>query len=229
MVQDGSVSQTVGIGVMLPWTISTPSKFVPAKVDLTITPQIVSHDGVNAGLAILPPTITIAAGQWQASFMVTIASTVTYGDYWIVWALTSDSTSYVPPVNTLVTVSVAKKYMIITDSVSLLFKGAPSVPIWVYSPEAAPMEGVGVALIPSEGVTADGFCINPGEFMGSFTVGTSAVDTNYIGTIMIMLDCPNAGSFYLASSPVLGFGMTPFDTDTPGLGSFVINNPKSRT
>lgn len=161
--------------------------------------------------------------------MVHVASAVTYGDYWIVWALTTESTDYVPPVNTLVTVSTAKKYPVITDSVSMLFKGAPSVPIRVMLPEAAPMEGVGVALTPSEGVSATGFCIGPGEMMGSFTVNTDPTSTEYVGTIMVTLDCPNAGSFYLASSPVLGFGMTPFPTDTPGLGSFVINNPKSRT
>jgi len=85
-----------------------------------------------------------------------------------------------------------------------------------------------VALTPSTGISAAGFCLDAGVYSGSFTVSTSADLTETVGTIGVALDCTNAGSFYLASSAVLGFDLTNIDDDTPGLGSFVINSPKSR-
>ena len=227
-VQDGEATQTVGTGVIIPWTIQTPSKFTPAKVALSFTPLVVARDGVTTGFTITPEIVTIAAGEWQGNMVLTVDSALTYGDFWIVWQLTSDSTEYVPPLNTLVTVSVEKKYMILMDSISTLFLGAPSVPINVVLPEAAAQTAIGVALTPSTGISAAGFCLDAGVYSGSFTVSTSADLTETVGTIGVALDCTNAGSFYLASSAVLGFDLTNIDDDTPGLGSFVINSPKSR-
>lgn len=197
---------------------------------MTFASSVTSKSGSTTGFTVSPSSVVIQAGGTSADFTITVSSGLADGEFLVSWSLSSESSDYVAPINTMYIVDSTITYPLLMDTVPTLIKGKESLPIYIYLPVATAETAVGLKVTSlTEGVTASSVCSSPGSDTASFTITTdNEVDSLLSGSIQVELDCKDASSFMLQGPSVHTFAITNFDTENPGLASFVINSPKSR-